>query len=132
TVVVLAVLLTAAAVSVTGPVDFVGLVAPVLVRLSGRWAPGVHRHRVLLPLSALVGVLVVVVSDVLLRMVLGGQGGVEIPTGVVTSLFGAVTLVAMARRFRDPGAANRSSPAGVSVRTRRRFVTVLAVLVAVT
>jgi iron complex transport system permease protein len=101
--VLLAVVLSAAAVTVAGPVGFVGLVAPVLVRLLGGLAREVHRHRVLLPLSAVVGALVVVAADVLLRIALGGQGGVDIPTGVVTTLVGAVVLVWLARRFRDSG-----------------------------
>ena len=126
-VVLLAVLLTAAAVTVAGPIGFVGLVAPVLVRLLGRLVPAVHRHGVLLPMSAVTGVLVVVLSDVLLRMVLGGQGGVDVPTGVVTSLFGAVVLVVMARRFRDSGPSRQPPGAtGRGLRSRRTFVTVLA------
>ncbi len=40
-------------------------------------------------------------SDVLLRAVLGGQAGVDVPTGVVTTLFGAVLLVWLARRHRE-------------------------------
>jgi hypothetical protein len=32
-----------------------------------------------------------------------GQAGIEVPTGVVTTLFGAVVLVVVARRFRDSG-----------------------------
>lgn len=126
--VLIAVLLSAAAVTVAGPVGFVGLVAPVLVRLVGSLVPGVHRHRVLLSMSAIVGVLVVVLADVLLRMVLGGQGGVDIPTGVVTTLFGAVALVWVARRFRDSGPTARTPGAGgTRLRSRRAFVTVVAV-----
>jgi iron complex transport system permease protein len=101
--VLLAVLLSAAAVTVAGPVGFVGLVAPVLVRLLGAVVREVHRHRVLLPLSGVVGGLVVVTADVMLRLVLGGQGGVDVPTGVVTTLIGAAVLVWLARRFRDSG-----------------------------
>jgi iron complex transport system permease protein len=101
--VLLAVLLSAAAVAVAGPVGFVGLVAPVLVRLLGGVAREVHRHRVLLPLSGVMGVLVVLSADVLLRLVLGGQGGVDIPTGIVTTVVGAAALVWLARRYRDSG-----------------------------
>jgi iron complex transport system permease protein len=101
--VLLAVLLSAAAVTLAGPVGFVGLVAPVLVRLLGGLARELNQHRLLLPMSAVVGVLVVLTADVLLRVVLGGQGGVDIPTGVVTTLVGAVVLVWLARRFRDSG-----------------------------
>ncbi|QLQ36360.1 iron ABC transporter permease [Micromonospora robiginosa] len=110
-VVLLAVLLSAAAVTLAGPIGFVGLAAPVIVRLLGRWVPEVHRHRVLLPLSGMVGVVIVLGSDVLLRAVLGGQAGVDVPTGVVTTLFGAVLLVWLARRHRDAGP-TRQPPGG--------------------
>jgi len=66
-------------------------------------------------------------------MVLGGQGGVDVPTGVVTSLFGAVVLVTMARRFRDSGPSRQPPGAsGRGLRSRRAFVTVLAVAAAAT
>jgi iron complex transport system permease protein len=122
----LAVLLSAAAVTLAGPVGFVGLCAPVLVRLSGRLVPGVHRHRVLLPLSALTGALIVLGSDVLLRAVMGGQAGVDIPTGVVTTVFGAVILVWLARRYRDAGPTRRPPGGHATVRTRAFHLTVVA------
>jgi ABC-type Fe3+-siderophore transport system permease subunit len=109
--VLLAVLLSAAAVTVAGPVGFVGLAAPAIVRLIAPRAPGLIRHRALLPVSALAGVIVVLGSDVLVRFGLGAQvGGVEVPTGVVTSFIGAVFLVVLARRFRESGPV-RSAPA---------------------
>ncbi|MFI6131510.1 iron ABC transporter permease [Micromonospora sp. NPDC051141] len=126
-VVLLAVLLSAAAVTLAGPIGFVGLGAPVIVRLLGRWVPEVHRHRVLLPLAGLVGVIIVLGSDVLLRAVLGGQAGVEVPTGVVTTLFGAVLLVWLARRHRDAGP-TRQPPAGhAAVRSRAVHTSVVTV-----
>ncbi|GIF77186.1 iron ABC transporter permease [Asanoa siamensis] len=124
-VVVLTVLLSAAAVTLCGPVGFVGLCAPVIVRLLARVVPGVQRHKVLLPLSGIVGVLVVVGSDVLLRGLIGAQAGVEVPTGVVTSLFGAAVLVWLARRHRDAG--NTSHSTSGRLRSRRAFVVVLSV-----
>lgn len=128
-IVLLAVLLSAAAVTVAGPIGFVGLVAPVLVRLTGSLVPGVHRHRVLIPLSGIVGVLVVVTADVLLRIVLGGQGGVDIPTGVVTTAFGALVLVWLARRFRDSGPTRQSPGAsGRGPRSGRMAIGVVAVV----
>src|SRR3954451_11252210 len=73
-VVLLAVLLAAAAVTVTGPLGFVGLAAPAIVRLLGPRIPGLLRHRVLLPVSALSGI-VVLGADVLVRFALGAQVG---------------------------------------------------------
>ncbi|TQM42730.1 iron ABC transporter permease [Pseudonocardia cypriaca] len=130
---VLTVLLAAAAVTVAGPVGFVGLCAPAAVRLVAPLVPGLYRHRVLVPMSALAGIGVVLAADVLVRLLLGGQGGVEVPTGVVTTLFGAVVLVAVARRFRDSGPV-RQAPAARSgrLRGRRTFLLVTAVTVALT
>lgn len=125
--VLLAVLLTACAVAVAGPLGFVGLAAPALVRLGAARIPEVHRHVILLPLGGLAGILVVLVSDVLLRAFLGGQAGVEVPTGVVTSIFGAAVLVWVASRFRE--SRRTPSPPGATsgLRSDRRFLVVTAV-----
>lgn len=124
---VLAVLLATAAVVITGPVGFVGLCAPVLVRLVARVVPGLYRHRLLVPFSALAGMVVVLGSDVLLRLAMGGQAGVDVPIGVVTSMFGAILLIWLARRHRDAGRArNASTTALARVRTAGFFRFVLA------
>jgi iron complex transport system permease protein len=131
---VLAVLLSAAAVTVAGPIGFVGLAAPVAVRLASRSHPALQRHRVLLPLAGLAGAALVIASDVTLRAALGGEAGVMVPTGVVTSFVGAGVLVWVARRTAD------SSPAIAPPAVRhgvlrlaghsRLVVVALAVLVA--
>jgi iron complex transport system permease protein len=128
----LAVLLSAAAVTLTGPVAFVGLCAPVIVRLLGRVVPGLHRHRVLLPLSGIAGVLIVLGSDVLLRAVMGAQAGVEVPTGVVTTLLGAGVLIWLARRHRDAGPTRRPPGCHAAVRSAAFHRSVVAVAAAVT
>ena len=128
--VVLAVVLTAATVTLVGPLGFVGLAAPAIARLLAARVRGLHRHRALIPISGMFGVLVVLGADVALRQLMGAQAGVEVPTGVVTSLLGAVFLVALAFRMREAG----GSSAGVHLarlRTRRRFLaTVLLMLAA--
>ena len=123
-----AVLLSAAAVTVAGPIGFVGLCAPVLARLVARTVPGLSRHTTLLPLSALFGVVVVLGADVLLRLLLPGQYSAAVPTGIVTTVFGALTLVLLARRLRDSGPAAGGSAAHVRPRTARRAVVVTVVL----
>lgn len=127
-VVLLAVLLSAAAVTIAGPIGFVGLCAPAIVRLSARFVPGLLSHRLLLPMSALAGILIVVGSDVLLRAVRGGASGVEVPTGVITSMFGATVLVWLARQHRDSGPTRQPPGARTGAhRTRRQFTVVLVV-----
>ncbi|MGW3890217.1 iron ABC transporter permease [Micromonospora chokoriensis] len=132
TVMVLAVLLSAAAVTLTGPVGFVGLCAPVIVRLLAPVVPGVHRHRVLLPLSGIAGVIIVLGSDVLLRAAMGGQAGVDIPTGVVTTLLGAAILIWLARRHRDAGPTRRPPGGHAAVRSAAFHRGVVAITAVVT
>ncbi|MCF6470256.1 iron ABC transporter permease [Nonomuraea sp. MG754425] len=127
----LAVLLAAAAVTIAGPIGFVGLCAPVVVRLLPRSIPGVHRHRMLLPLSGVAGVLIMLGADIALRAVLGAQAGVEVPPGVVTTVLGAAVMIWLARRYRDAGP-TRTPPAVRTGATRSRaaFLAVVAVCVA--
>lgn len=124
--VVLAVLLSAVAVTVAGPIGFVGLCAPAIVRLTGAWAPGLLRHRAFIPASAVAGVLVVLGADVLLRALFGAQAGAAVPTGIVTTFFGALFLVGMAYRSREAGTES-SSTAFARLRSRRAFVITLVV-----
>ena len=73
-------LATAAAVSLAGPIGFIGIVVPHLVRL----IIGVD-HRIVLPASALFGAAFLVACDLVARTVLAP---VEVPVGVVTALLG--------------------------------------------
>jgi ferric hydroxamate transport system permease protein len=126
---VLAVLLSAAAVTLAGPVGFVGLCAPVVVRLAVRAVPVLQRHQLFLPLAGLAGAALVIASDVALRAALGGQAAVMVPTGVVTSFVGAAVLVWLARRA---VASSPSAPPGVrhgSLRLARHSRLVVAALV---
>jgi iron complex transport system permease protein len=73
-------LATGAAVSVGGPVGFVGIIVPHLVRLLVG-----SDHRIVLPASALFGAAFLVGCDVLARTLIAP---VEIPVGVITALIG--------------------------------------------
>jgi len=73
-------LATAAAVSLAGPIGFVGIVVPHLVRLM----VGVD-HRIVMPASALFGAAFLVGCDLVARTVLAP---VEVPVGVVTAILG--------------------------------------------
>lgn len=126
--VALAVALAAAAVTLAGPIGFVGLAAPVLVRLLTRRVPALARHAVQVPTAALVGVVVMLGADVLLRIVLAGEAALMVPTGVVTTFAGALLLVWLARRGRDSGPARTPPGAAASPRTVRRTRWTLVVL----
>ncbi|AQS71277.1 iron ABC transporter permease [Streptomyces pactum] len=129
TVVVLAALLSAAAVTLAGPIGFVGLCAPALVRPLARRFRGFARSRTAMPAAALTGAALVLGSDVLLRTFVADDLSVAVPTGVVTSLVGAVFLVVMALRLKDTAGAG--APDRLRIPSRAVFLTTLAVLVAV-
>lgn len=81
TLLVLASLLTGAAVSVSGVIGFVGLVVPHAIRLV--LGPD---NRILLPASALGGASFLVLADVVARAAFSPM---VLPVGIVTALFGA-------------------------------------------
>lgn len=85
-------LLTAAAVSISGLVGFVGLVVPHAVRLV--LGPD---HRLLLPAAALSGGAFVVLADLFARIVLAPS---EIPIGILTAIIGAPFFIYLLRHTR--------------------------------
>ncbi|MFE5919391.1 iron ABC transporter permease [Streptomyces sp. NPDC056468] len=129
TAVVCAALLSAAAVTLAGPIGFVGLCAPALVRPLARRFRGFTRAHASLPVAGLIGAALVLGSDVLLRALVPTDLAVAVPTGVVTSLVGAVFLIVMATRLKDTAAA--AAPDRLRIRSRTVFVTTTVVLVAV-
>ncbi|MEU6291088.1 iron ABC transporter permease [Streptomyces sp. NPDC046988] len=129
TVVVLAAMLSAAAVTLAGPIGFVGLCAPALVRPLSRRFRGFARSRTSMPAAGLTGAALVLGSDVLLRTLVSANRAVGVPTGVVTSLVGAVFLVVMAMRLRDTAGAG--APDRLRIPSRAVFLATVAVLVAV-
>lgn len=73
--------LAAASVAVSGGIGFVGLVGPHLARrLVG------PKHQLMLPTSALLGSLLVIIADTIGRWILQPS---EIPTGIVVAVIGA-------------------------------------------
>ena len=73
-------LATGAAVSVGGPVGFIGIIVPHLVRL----VVGAD-HRIVLPSSALFGAAFLIACDAVARSVMAP---LELPVGVITALIG--------------------------------------------
>jgi iron complex transport system permease protein len=95
TVVLAATLGTAAAVSVSGLIGFVGIIVPHTVRLTV--GPG---YRALLPVSMIGGAAFLVLADVVART---AQAPAEVPIGVITALAGApfFLFVLRSRRARQ-------------------------------
>ena len=88
----LAVAMTSTGVAVCGPISFIGLVVPHMVRsITG------GRHRWLLPVSAMTGALLLVVADLLARII---HPPLELPAGVLTAIIGAPWFVWLLVRMR--------------------------------
>ncbi|MFE0020990.1 iron ABC transporter permease [Amycolatopsis sp. NPDC059021] len=133
TAIALAVLLAAAAVTLAGPIGFVGLAAPALVRLLAAVLPGLHRHAALIPFSAAVGAALLLGADVLLRAITTAQKALDVPTGVVTTILGAIFLMVLARNVRITAVAAEAPAAGARGGvTAARYRTLLGVLVLAT
>ncbi len=86
-------LLVGASVSTVGAIAFLGLLVPHIVRLLIGPA-----HRLLIPLSAIVGALILALADLLARTVASPR---EIPLGLLTSLIGAPVLIVLLRLQRS-------------------------------
>ena len=93
---VLAAVAASAGVAFTGPIAFIGLVVPHLVRLGFA-----TDHRIVLPVSALLGAAMMMLADLAARSL---AAPAELPIGVVTSLLGAPFFLWLLRRD-HPGAA---------------------------
>ncbi|MEJ2281377.1 MAG: iron chelate uptake ABC transporter family permease subunit [Candidatus Bathyarchaeota archaeon] len=83
-------LLTAAAVSISGLIGFVGLIIPHLTRVV--IGPD---HRVLLPTAAIVGASFLMICDAVARVAMGSG---EAPVGVITALSGGPFFIYLLRR----------------------------------
>lgn len=75
------------AVSLSGVIGFVGLIVPHL----GRMLAGPN-HKTLLPLSALLGALILLISDMLARV---AAAPAELPVGIITALLGAPFFIVL-------------------------------------
>ncbi|MEV0786062.1 iron ABC transporter permease [Streptomyces sp. NPDC050423] len=124
--VISAVVLTSTAVTLAGPIAFVGLGAPVLARLIAGRVRALRRHLFLVPAAGLLGALLILLADATLRAVQGADGAASIPTGVPTALLGSVVIVVLALRLRDTGRLRQPPNARVAARSRRAFLLVVA------
>lgn len=91
-VIVVVAVLTAAGVAFSGIILFVGLIVPHVVRMLV--GPG---HRVLVPLSAIMGAVVLLAADVAARTLITNA---DLPLGMLTSLVGGPFFFWLLRRAR--------------------------------
>jgi iron complex transport system permease protein len=88
-------LLVGSGIAIAGPIGFVGLIVPHLIRaLVGA------DHRRLIPVSALAGAATLVLCDLLARTILFPA---ELPVGVLTALFGGPFFLALLVREKGSG-----------------------------
>jgi len=85
-------LLTAVLVSACGIIGFVGLIVPHLARLLVG-----SNHRIVLPASAILGAIVLVLSDIMARILMPP---IEVPIGVMTAFLGGPFFLLVLRRRR--------------------------------
>jgi cobalamin transport system permease protein len=88
-VVLAATLATAAAVSVSGLIGFVGIIVPHTIRLMTSWS-----YRVIVPLSIVFGAGFLVFADLIARTVVAPS---ELPIGIVTAFLGAPFFLVVMR-----------------------------------
>jgi iron complex transport system permease protein len=88
-------LATAAAVSFSGIIGFIGLIVPHVMRL---WFGADYRR--LLPLSLISGAGALLLADIIARSVMAPQ---ELPVGIVTALVGAPFFLWVLRRAKNQG-----------------------------
>ena len=90
-------LMTAVAVSMSGPIGFVGLIAPHIARrLLG------HRHTLLMPGAACVGAGLLLLADSAVQVLPQPRG--LLPVGILTSAIGGPLFIALLHRERVGGA----------------------------
>jgi iron complex transport system permease protein len=92
--IVLIALLVGPLVATVGGIAFIGLVVPHILR---RWVGA--GHRVLLPLSWVVGAIALVLADCIARVAVIPA---ELPVGVITSLVGGPFFIALLLRSAKP------------------------------
>ncbi|WP_281982363.1 FecCD family ABC transporter permease [Thalassorhabdomicrobium marinisediminis] len=85
-------LLAGLSVATVGIVGFIGLIVPHMARLLVG-----GRHRALIPLSLVLGALVLVIVDLLCRVILAPE---ELPLGVLLAIFAAPPFILILRRVR--------------------------------
>lgn len=82
--------ITSMAVSISGIIGFVGLIIPHIVRL----VVGPD-HRILLPASAILGSVFMILTDTIARTVISPM---EIPVGIITAIFGGPFFIYLLRK----------------------------------
>jgi len=92
---IIAAVMTSAAVAFTGVIGFIGLIIPHMMRI----VVGAD-HRILVPASTLAGAIFLVIADAIARTVISPN---TLPVGIVTAMFGGPFFLYLLRRSRVEG-----------------------------
>ncbi|WP_420871907.1 Fe(3+)-hydroxamate ABC transporter permease FhuB [Cohnella rhizosphaerae] len=103
------IVLACVSVSIVGPIGFIGLLAPHIVKLSG-----MTRHAWLLPLSAIWGAVILLGADTIARGFTTSAVG-ELPAGAVTAFIGAPWIVWLALRVSKHAASSSGAESRASM-----------------
>jgi iron complex transport system permease protein len=117
--------MTAFVVSEVGVIGFVGLVAPVSVRLAGA-----RRFGAQLVWSTAFGALILLITDSAVQL-LAGQFSEFLPTGAVTAVLGSPILLVLLRRMKPTGPPPLSTLAWTEPPRAFRWLVVLGLIVLV-
>ncbi len=101
------VLLCGCAVTIAGPIGFIGLAVPNVLR-----ALGISRHHRHLPLSAVWGANTLLLADVVTQSL--ARNGTTIPTGVAIACLGAPVMLFLLRRAKLGGERRIGLPIGIA------------------
>lgn len=118
----IAIILAAVSVTVVGPIGFVGIMAPHIVRLMG-----FRKHRSMLIGNIVVGAGLLICADIFVRMISSMS---ELPVGAMTAIIGAPWLVYLAlkvsRKTRTAGGALEGK---VRIKHIKRFYVLISLAV---
>ncbi len=101
------VLLCGAAVTLAGPIGFIGLAVPNVLR-----ALGIIRHHRHLPLSMVWGANTLLLADVVTQSL--ARNGTSIPTGVTVACLGAPAMLLLLRKAKIGGERRIGLPVGIA------------------
>ncbi|MCJ2874569.1 UNVERIFIED_ORG: ABC-type Fe3+-siderophore transport system permease subunit [Rhizobium sp. SORGH_AS260] len=115
------VLLCGAAVTLAGPIGFIGLAVPNVLR-----ALGIIRHHRHLPLSMVWGANTLLLADVVTQSL--AHNGASIPTGVTVACLGAPAMLLLLRKAKIGGERRIGLPVGIAPPPLPLAATALAAL----
>ncbi|TMU91785.1 iron ABC transporter permease [Brucella haematophila] len=120
------IVLSGAAVTIAGPIGFIGLAVPNLLR-----ATGMVRHNVLLPAACLWGAVALLSADIAAQWL--SSAGTIIPTGILAACFAAPALIFVLRRMKTEATASPAQILGKTIfkRPTALYASLGALLVAV-